>query len=229
MRARLAVAGTIGGLAAVVVLVVLVLKFGQHHPSPPSLADHPNAAIPGQLLYADDHDCLVRVAASGAEREQVYCPGGPVLEVTWVDGHTAAFAGAAKPGQPTWTQIDLSTKIPTETGRAATFPPPDEVSVKGERVNIASNGDIYVFANGTRTKIASFDVPEYGEPMLVTWSPDGGWLLLLYQPRKGNHAELWIVSRDGSIKGTVADDVRAWGGPFASWWIDGAGFLPKHY
>ena len=46
MRQRAYVAGILGGVAALLVLVVVVLQFGRYDPSPPSLQENPNPAIP---------------------------------------------------------------------------------------------------------------------------------------------------------------------------------------
>ena len=46
MKARLYVASVLAGLALLVIMVVVVLNYGRHDPSPPSLRDHPNPAIP---------------------------------------------------------------------------------------------------------------------------------------------------------------------------------------
>ena len=53
LNARLYVAAVIGGLLALAITIVLVFQFGRHDPSPPSLTDNPNAAIPGKILYVN--------------------------------------------------------------------------------------------------------------------------------------------------------------------------------
>jgi len=65
-------------------------------------------------------------------------------------------------------------------------------------------------------------VRDYGGPNPVIWSPDGQWILLHYWGRSDT-TELWIVSRDGAIRGTLASHA---GGRAAAWYIEGAGSYP---
>ena len=78
-------------------------------------------------------------------------------------------------------------------------------------------------ANGTaREQIHNFDTEGY-RLSPAGWSPDGLWILLIYHEPEGN-PELWILSRDGSHAGTLADHVWPQG---ASWRIDGVGTFPE--
>ncbi len=226
LRTRLWAAAIVGGVAAIVVLVVLVFEFGRYHPSPPSLVEHPNLAIPGEILYIDRQGCITRAAASGATRTQVYCPGFGVSAITWIDGKTIAFTEPKGFDSPAWTKYDLETRQTAGTGISAHPTGPSPVSPKGERVVVDSDGDVVISSGGTQTTIAHFDVPEYRVPMLATWSPDGEWFLLTYWSQRRDAQELWVVSRDGTTKGTLADGQAM--GPFSvSWWIDGIGYLPE--
>ena len=96
---------------------------------------------------------------------------------------------------------------------------PDQLSPRGERIDYDRDGSIYRVSDGERAKIVDFDSRNHERPSLVTWSPDGEWLLLRYKD------ELWIVKRDGSVRGTLAK-TRPWPQE-ASWWIDGHGYLPR--
>lgn len=237
MKTRLYVAGVLGGLAVLAVVGVLIFQFGRHDPSPPSLIDNPNRAIPGELLFQDEDGCFTRAAASGAAREEeVYCAAGPNFGgpgAVWVDANTIAFVSynvVASPdgkGQPTLVEVDLATGKSTDTGRNV-LPglggPFSATNVHGESVQSDQDGTVYLVKDGKRSEIASFDVPEYGGPQPLIWSPDGEWILLSYYPRRANGAELWLLSRDGQTAGTIASDVRF---PAASWRIDGVGITPE--
>ena len=52
-RDRAYAAAVLASVLGLIVLVVLVFQFGQRHPSPPELQDHPNEAIPGTIVYFD--------------------------------------------------------------------------------------------------------------------------------------------------------------------------------
>jgi hypothetical protein len=226
LRTRLWAAAIVAGVVAIAVLVVLVFKFGRYNPSPPSLVEHPNPAIPGEILYIDRQGCISRAAASGATRSQVYCPGAGASAITWVDRKTIAFTEFKSFAPPTWTKVDLESKQTTDTGISARLAGPNPVSPKGERVILEANGDVTIVDQDLRRVIAHFDIPAHRIPVLATWSPDGEWLLLAYWSQRGNAQELWVVSRDGNTKGTLADAQAM--GPFAvSWWIDGSGYLPE--
>jgi hypothetical protein len=227
MKQRAVVAAILGGLVAVFVLVVLIIGLGRHDPSPPSLAEKPIPAIPGELLWVDTHGCIVRAAASGATREQVYCPAQSNIlgAVTWLENGGIGYYSQGAPGA-VLIEIDLVTKQERNTGRILQKSPiggPSAVSSRGEGVSVESGGDVFVTSGGVRTKIAGFDAPNGGvQP--VTWSPDGAWILFQYYGRDGNGSELWILSRDGQTAGTIATGVRD---PFgASWRIEGVGVSP---
>lgn len=226
---RLWAAGTIAGVTAALVLVVLVFKFGRYDPSPPSLERNPNPAIPGEILFIDGDGCIVRARASGESRSRVSCPGLDTWKVSWVDQDTIARVSAdrPRPGEPTWTELDLATGEEHDTGIAAgNFEGKRGAeSPQGERVVIEEDGDVILVSGVERTEIASFEVPRHGQPQLVTWSPDGAWMLLTYWAQRDERRELWILSKDGQTKGTLAR-MTSWAPLTASWWIDGAGYLP---
>ena len=230
MKQRAVVAAILGGLVAIFVLVILIIGFGQHDPSPPSLTAEPNPAIPGALLWRDKYGCIVRAAASGATREQVYCPAqsNSVGGVTWLENGGIGYYSYGFQG-PELIEIDLATKQERNTGRVITQGGfkggggPTGVSSRGEGVSVDGNGDVFRTSGGERTKIAEFDAPN-GRVQPVGWSPDGEWILLQYYGRNGDGGELWIVSRDGQTRGTIATGVR---NPFGvSWRIEGVGISP---
>lgn len=232
MRTRLYVAGVLAGLGALVVLAVVVLRVGRIDPSPPSLAANPNNAIPGEIVYLDQSDCIVRAAASGAWREQVYCLSlsqyASRPDVTRVDKDTVAYFHW---NDPTYelVEINLTTKAVRHT--VANAAPQGDYGLSGVESPsgdvIAQDNErgIFVVSGGVRTKVAEFETPEYRSPHLETWSPDGKWFILSYPADESQStAELWILSRDGKVKGTLVGDA---GYSMISWWIDGLGVWPK--
>jgi len=222
MRDRLFVAGVIGAVALLVAVAVLALSIGRYNPSPPSLERDPDPAIPGRVVFMDRDGCIVIAEASGASREDVYCSALHVFSVTWVDEHTIAFMESTADPAGRGTLLDLRTRE-TLPGTAPGYVMPSPVSVNGEAVSVDSDGNLLVSKDGRVTTIASFDIPRNASPFPFTWSPDGEWILIEYYPPRADGGELWIVSRTGAIKGTLAKGVRGGG---ASWWIDGHGYTP---
>lgn len=219
MRERLLVAGVVAGVAAVAVLAVLILNFGRFDPSPPSLISRPIAEIPGEILYINDHDCIVRAQASGAGSDVLYCGGPSMTSAGWLEDGRITFVTSG-PGMPTLTTLDPDTGTTSVSATEIRWRQPDPVSVQGDRIDYDRDGSIFRVRDGERTKIFDFDGSEYQRPGLVTWSPDGNWLLLSYRD------QLWIVSNDGRIAGTLTRSVREWS-PGASWRIEGVGFTPQ--
>lgn len=218
MRGRLYVAAIFAGVAAAAVLAVLLLGPGRFDPSPPSLSANPVPRIPGEVLFVDKDDCIIRARASGERRDQVTCAGRGVSNLSWLSATTAGY-GSYNQGGMTWTELDLATGRTTLTDRSPRWEPPDPVSVKGDRLDFDRSGSVYRVSGSERVKIFDFDGPRNQQPSFVTWSPDGEWLLLQYRDK------LWIVSRDGGVAGTLAR-TRGWSQD-ASWWIDGHGYLPR--
>lgn len=231
MKQRAYVAAVLGGLALLVVVGVVVLQFGRHNPSPPRLEENPNTAIPGELIWFNERGCIMRGAASGATRAEVYCSRQPqgVASRHRIDVRTAAFVEWAGPTSQLVT-VDLET-------REATFAPFDPrdgpkfspwstpVAPDGTGADIDESGRVVIVAGGFRTQIADFDVAKYAQPQVAAWSPDSQWLVLSYYNRRGNgDAEIWIISRDGRVQGTLAKRVR--GAESVSWWIDGLAPTP---
>lgn len=216
MKTRLTVAGIIAGVVAVLVLVVIVVIAGRFDPSPPSLQNNPVPAIPGSILFVDEAGCIIRARASGEARERVTCDADGLAAISWVDADTIGYA-VGRPGQ-TWIELDLQTGDERSSDLFPRQQPPNFVSVRGERIDIAGDGSVYRVDGRDRTRIFDFDGPEHRQPHLITWSPDGDWILLGYEE------ELWIISRDGNVQGTLAS-TRQW--PHVSWWIDGYGSLPN--
>lgn len=234
MRTRLYVAGILGGLALLIVFVVVIFAFGRSDPSPPSLRDHPNIAIPGEILFLDSDFCFIHAQASGASRTKRACMpeyfGGAALY--WIDDATAGVVRYDQRGAVLW-QVNLNTGAQTDTGRVLAGTDvnkigpgmigPGSLAPDGTTATTDEDGGLFLLQNGARTRIASFDIPEYNQPQVVLWSPDSQWIVLQYYPRRADGPELWIVSRDGLTKGTIATDVAYAG---VAWRIDGAGTQP---
>lgn len=227
MKARLYVAAVLAGLAALVVTVLVVLNYGRHDPSPPSLQDNPNPAIPGHIVYLDQDQCIIRIAASGeGPEEELYCLSRNeyVSGLYYVDPGKILFTRADYPSVRLF-ELDIAARAVRDLGALPAPTKPVEtglVSPTGEEVFGESDGRIVLLKDGTRTTIADFDTREYGGPTPVTWSPDGLWILLRYWGRS-NETELWIISKDGQTRGTLTENAS--GSP-VSWLIDGAGTYP---
>ncbi|HMS59214.1 MAG TPA: hypothetical protein PKA49_10220 [Tepidiformaceae bacterium] len=231
MRQRAYVAGILGGVAALLVLVVVVLQFGRYDPSPPSLQENPNPAIPGMIAWWDTDNCIVVGAASGATRKQAYCPGGPATggsPLDWVDAKTITYAEYAAPG-PQRVTVNIETGEATRSGTATPDKPfgPYGTAPDGTFAATFEDGEIWVTENGQRHMVADFDTSKNHLPQVVSWSPDSRWMVLFYQkPRSGyEESEIWLLARDGSVAGTLTKDARGWGS--VGWWIEGAGAWPK--
>jgi len=233
MRARLYVVGALGGLAALAVAVVVVLAFGRHDPSPPSLEDEPNPAIPGEILYLDRDGCFVRVAASGASRQRLACavPGFGTDSLYWLDDTTAGVVRYS-PSGPTLHKVDLKTGVVEQTGtpiRVDQKPPPfgpysGAFAPDGTFAAFDEDGKLFVQQGGARVEVADFDTPEYNQPQVVLWSPDSQWMLVTYYGPHDDGPELWVISRDGATQGTLAKDLSY--GNAVAWRIEGAGVQP---
>jgi hypothetical protein len=227
MKDRLVVAAVLGAIALLALVVVIVFRYSRHDPSPASLEDTPNAAIPGRVVFVDKDRCIVLAEASGASREELYC-GGDISWVSWIDERTVAFDEYGK-GMPSTgrTEIDIATRETRDTTNPTQFKTEVRESVNGEIATVEYSGEVYVSGGGSRTEIADFDVPENYGPTFVTWSPDGAWLLLQYSGPKSDGSELWVLSRDGVVRGTLATGMQGWGPQTVSWWVDGTGYLPE--
>lgn len=213
MKPRLYVAGVFGGLALLVVVAVLVFAFGRSDPSPPSLTKHPRPEIPGEILYVNADACFVRVQASGASSTLLACVpqlvGGSMF---WPEPDTAAFVRPIPGAETLWT-VDLATGAAVDTGRTVSVGVPPfsgpfggAHAPDGTYAYVDDSGDLIFLANGVRTEVTKFETPRYGPPQVVLWSPDSQWLLLRYYPRRANGPELWVISRDASIQGTLLKD-----------------------
>lgn len=231
MRQRAYVAAVLGGLALLVVVGVVVLQFGRHNPSPRRLEGNPNTTIPGELIWFNERGCIMRGAASGASRAEVYCSRQPqsVASLHRIDVRTAAFVEWAGPS-PQLVTVDLETREATFKPYAPEdgpkfIPRPSPLAPDGAGASVDESGRLVIVVDGVRTQIADFDVAKHGQPQVVTWSPDSQWLVLRYYSRRGDgDAEIWIISRDGRMQGTFAKRVR--GAESVSWWIDGLAPTP---
>lgn len=222
MKDRLIVAGAIAGAAAVGALIIVVLRFGIEDPSPPSLRDAPVAEIPGQLVYASDQNCLTTIAASGEGVAQEFC--SPLLQrygdLAWLDETTVILTNGDSA-----TAYDLETQavVPAPNGAGGFFER-DGRAPSGDVATVDEKGRLRVFDGSTEVEITHFDTGGW-RMRVILWSPDSEWILVSYGPPRQDRMELWIVSRDGRIAGTIADDV--WGFAQVSWRIEGVGISPE--
>jgi hypothetical protein len=235
VKQRAIVAAIICGVAAIIAVPVLIFAYGRQDPSPPSLLDHPRPEIPGVVLFFDNDGCVVEAEASGAHNELLTCdlPTSPASFVSRLDANRIVIGQSISgPGGTAVaaTILDLRTQQTTTTtltidpefGPFKGFNQASQESVNGERVSIDEGGRVTVLKGTTKTEIRDFDVRDYQQPLFLTWSPDGEWMLLQYYD--DGEQELWVLSRDGRTAGTLASGLRQ---PWATWYIEGIGASPK--
>lgn len=229
MSNRIYAVVVLGGLAVVVMVVVLVFEVGRKDPSPPSLRGEPNSAIPGEILYVDHNACIIRAAASGATRQEVYCTPFSKYPnaLYWVDDDTVAIESWGNTSGLLITDVNLETRQVERTqtlpNGPGPFPSGPGVAPDGTTVEASADGELTLVAGGVRTVIADFDLDWGPEPIL--WSPDSQWVLVrYYPPRSDGETEGWVVSRDGRTTGTLFTDG---GMGTAAWRIPGAGTWPE--
>lgn len=223
MKQRMAGVAVIGGGVVLIAVLALVLAFGRKDPSPPSLVDEPEPSIQGQILYLSVDGCIIVADASGAERRELTCPVD-ATGVGWLDDGTVLYGTFAR--EPAWWVYDPETgdteQIETGDPVYEVFGPPEPRSPVGEnRATFDDEGSLLVL-DPEPSVVYEYDGPSGYQPGLVTWSPDGEWILVHYS----RDEELWIVARDGSVAGTIADDVR-FTNNIASWRIEEVGVLPE--
>lgn len=230
-RQRLFVAGVFASFAVLLLLSVVIFQFGRRNPSPPSLQDHPNPAIPGEVIYLATNSCITRIYASGANKQEIVCPGR-VDYLARLDERAIVYGFYFPAGGPA-TQRDLVTG--QEAVLDATMNPDrlftphtgaDQRSVLDEFITVDPDGSVYR-SNSTepgRTRIFDCDCSNYRSPQFLTWSPDGQWVMVTYWKNDNPQQQLWIIARDGSFAGTLA---AAGHNANASWFIEGKGVLPK--
>ena len=230
-RQRLFVAGVFASFAVLLLLSVVIFQFGRRNPSPPSLQDHPNPAIPGEVIYLSTNSCITRISASGANKQEIVCPGR-VDYLARLDERAIVYGFYFPSGGPA-TQRDLVTG--QEAVLDATMNPDrlftphtgaNQRSVLDEFITVDPDGSVYR-SNSTepgRTRIFDCDCANYRSPQFLTWSPDGQWVMVTYWKNDNAQQQLWIIARDGSFAGTLA---AAGPNANASWFIEGKGVLPK--
>jgi len=130
MRTRLYVAAVIAGLALLVITVIVVANYGRHDPSPPSLRDDPNLAIPGSIIFLDEKQCILRAVASGAGIEEVYClsRNDYPSEIYFVDDTTILFTRYDSRG-PVLFELNTQTRAIRDLGAQPTSPKPVETGL----------------------------------------------------------------------------------------------------
>ena len=240
MKTRLYVAGILGGIGLLAITLIVVIAFGRHHPSPPLLKDNPKPQIPGEILYQDRDGCFVIVRASGAGEERLGCSfqKGPIgQEFWWVDDNTVRWVLHSSPTSGQVIEVNIRTGVQRETGETIDipqfggkrFPAPYRdlqdclEGPDGTLACIDNDGKLAMVEGETVTRIAKFDLPKYNRPHIKGWAPDSQWVVLEYHPQRADGPELWIISRDGSVRGTLTKDVTF---TRIAWRIQGAGTWP---
>jgi hypothetical protein len=125
-------------------------------------------------------------------------------------------AGIVRPdiSTPTLRTIDLVTGETTDTGKPIPFDPDNKgggifggaYSPDGTFASVSEDGTLTLLSGGVRTNVTKFDSPKYSQPQVILWSPDSQWIVLRYFPRRADGPEIWIVSRDATIQGTLLKD-----------------------
>lgn len=221
-RDRWFAAAVIGGLLAVIASAVIALSWGRKNVSPPDLTEAPNLAIPGQVLYLDVDNCLILADASGAARRQVACTGFIPSGVYLPDAASIAYL---EPRYPSSRLVILNaadgSKLEERTVTQPAFPgvPP---APDGTEAYVRSDGRIQLLRDGKEVAVLTFEDVEWG-PRPLGWSPDSQWLVLAYDHPRKSSTELWVVSRDGTVRGTIAKDAS---GGSVAWRIEGVGTWP---
>ncbi|MEX2393526.1 MAG: hypothetical protein WD826_03495 [Actinomycetota bacterium] len=119
-------------LATVVslVVVVVIVVFGRSSPTAfPSLAEEPDASVPGSVAFiredADDR-CVFVVAARGGTPNQVYCPdGGSIEHLLWTEDGELAVVGYSRTGSAV-------TVVDAGDGRVLDHHRAEDVEVNGQ-------------------------------------------------------------------------------------------------
>lgn len=223
-RQRWYVVAVLGGLLAVIAAGVVALSWGRSSPSPPYLPDAPEPTIPGQILYLDRDSCLVVVRASGEEpARQTYCLGTWPRVVAFVDADTIVYLDD-RTLPPELVTVDLTTrKVVSRAPAPGVTAPAPQVAPDGTELTVREDGRVQLLRGGALLSTIEFPGVDWA-PQPLGWSPDSQWIAFGYYPPRSSRMELWIVSRDGSVRGTLARGLQA--GPLA-WYIEGTGSWPQ--
>lgn len=221
MKTRLIAMGTVAGVAAMAILLIVVLGFGQKKvPSFPSLEKNPDPSIPGEILFVDVDGCIIRAAASGASREKVVC--GHVEGVQWIDATQIRYWDMKRP-DPSVRVRDLATGKESAGASTDYRFAASPLASTGDRAISGPEGITIQEADGDLRTLIEYDGPESRWPSFASWSPDGRWLLIGMPSRDYGRRTLWLFSADGTVKREFARDVQ----PAApSWYIEGVGVAP---
>ena len=225
MRARWILAFALAGLAALVLVfvVVLLVRDDGDNGSGDSTSggnDAPPPEIPGEVLYQSGTNCLTRIR-SGRSQEVCWPSIDIAGPLTWLDvNEVATIAAGGKP-----TAIDLVTGSERATDQVAgtavhqQFP---SVSPNLETVTVDDDGRVFIARGGPPSQVYHFDTDAFVPPEPIGWSPDSEWILFSFVPGAGQR-ELWVLKKDGSVAAVLADDLKS---PFAAWRMDGVGVFP---
>lgn len=221
-RDRWFAVAVIAGVAAVIVAAVVLLRIGIEDPSPPSLAETPNPAIPGDILYADRDNCLILARASGESRRQVACLAVPIRLLYILDAARIAYVDAA-------TYPEVLVVVDVATGRELERRPFDPAAnplpaaaPDGTRLTERPNRAFDLIRDGRIVSTLTFETDTWNL-QVAGWSPDSQWVAITYYPPRTGKPELWLIARDDAIRGTLAENV---GGSPIAWSIDGVGSWP---
>ncbi len=190
--------------------------------------NQPVTADIGLIAYVDTNGCIARIAANGdPSSAKAFCPRTRtgVSYLSWLDGERVVYM-TPEPAATAWRMFDFTTGA--DTALSDEDAPKIRVlsdapwyrSIDGEFVEFSPEGVISRVEGQDRVMI--FDPLRGGDtaglPRMLTWSPDGKWLLIA----RSTERSLWVISRNGAARYRVAASSRA----HVSWWMPNMGALP---
>lgn len=197
-------------------------------PTTTPVPTRPVAADIGVIAYVDDSGCIAKIAANGdPATAKTFCPPTRlgVTSLSWLDGERAVYT-IPETAALGWRMFDFTRG--SDTALSLDDAPKIRIltdapwyrSIESEVVEF--NPDGLISRVEGQDRILIFDPLRGGDtagmPRMLTWSPDGKWLLIARSANKS----LWVISRDGSISYQIAASSRG----RVSWWMPKMGALP---
>jgi hypothetical protein len=222
-----AVVAVSASVVVIIAVLVVVLVFGVIPlPDYPSLADHPDASIPGSVAFITEGDppCLGVVSASGGPSTELRCGVVEMGTLGWTsDGLiiTIDFSSST----PLYLLVDPASGEIVDTVPADVNEPKPLVwesqSTRADGAVLLTDG-----ARGTTTvkvrlpnqdpvPILTADGPHDYSFTTATWSPDGQWVLVV-----DSEGRILVVGENGTPTARVlVQSASPWMN--ATWYIPG--------